>query len=131
MRAGAASPPSLVTHHGSLSQQGVWVKRVAFLLQVKPERIEEYKAHHRAVWPEMLAALRRHGWHNYSLFMRDDGLLFGYFETPESFQAALEGMAGEEVNRRWQEFMAPYFQGLGGGHADRGMVELVEVFHLD
>jgi L-rhamnose mutarotase len=107
------------------------MKRVGFLLKVKPEKIEEYKNHHEAVWPEMLAALRRTGWQNYSLFMRDDGLLFGYFETPDSFQAALNGMAKEEINARWQEFMSPYFEALGGARPDQTMQELVEVFHLD
>jgi L-rhamnose mutarotase len=107
------------------------MKRVAFLLKVKEDKIEEYKEHHKAVWPEMLEALHRTGWHNYSLFMRDDGLLFGYFETPESFQSALDGMAQEEINARWQDFMAPYFEDLAGGHADQSMLELEEVFHLD
>ena len=107
------------------------MKRVAFLLKVKEDRIEEYKEHHKAVWPEMLDALRRNGWHNYSLFMREDGLLFGCFETPESFQAALDGMAREEVNARWQDFMAPYFEALGEARPDEVMVELEEVFHLD
>lgn len=106
------------------------MKRIGFLLKVKPDMIAEYKRHHEQVWPEMLDALRRTGWHNYSLFMRPDGLLFGYFETPESFQAALAGMSKEEINTRWQEFMAPYFEGVGG-HADQMMVELEEVFHLD
>ena len=78
------------------------MKRVAFLLKVKADKIEDYKKHHKSVWPEMLDALRRTGWHNYSLFMRPDGLLFGYFETPDSFQAALAGMAQEEINTRWQ-----------------------------
>jgi len=107
------------------------MKRVAFLLKVREDRIEEYKEHHRAVWPEMLDALRLNGWHNYSLFMREDGLLFGYFETPESFQAALAGMAKEEINAKWQDFMAAYFEGLGGAHADESMIELEEIFHLD
>ena len=107
------------------------MKRVGFLLKVKPEKIDEYKAHHERVWPEMLAALSRTGWHNYSLFMRDDGLLFGYFETPESFQAALDGMSHEQINARWQEFMAPFFEGVGTTHADQMMGELLEVFHLD
>ena len=107
------------------------MQRIGFLLKVKQEKIEEYKAHHAAVWPEMLEALTRTGWHNYSLFMRPDGLLFGYFETPESFDAAKEGMAKEEVNARWQDFMAPFFEGLGTTHADEMMVELEEVFHLD
>jgi L-rhamnose mutarotase len=107
------------------------MKRVGFLLKVKEDKILEYREHHKAVWPEMLAALSRHGWHNYSLFLGQDGLLFGYFETPKDFQTALDGMAQEEINAAWQEFMAPYFEGLGGAHADQNMVELEEVFHLD
>jgi L-rhamnose mutarotase len=107
------------------------MNRVGFILKVKADKLEEYKQHHKAVWPEMQAALTRTGWHNYSLFMRDDGLLFGYFETPESFQSALDGMSKEDVNARWQEFMAPYFEDLSGKHADEGMLQLEEVFHLD
>jgi L-rhamnose mutarotase len=107
------------------------MKRISFLLKVRPEKIQEYKAHHTAVWPEMRAALQRSGWHNYSLFIRPDGLLVGYVETPESFGAALQAMAGEEVNTRWQEFMAPFFEGVAGAHADQMMVELEEVFHLE
>jgi L-rhamnose mutarotase len=107
------------------------MQRVGFLLKVKAELVEEYKRHHQNVWPEMREALARTGWHNYSLFMRDDGLLFGYFEAEESFQAARDGMAREEVNARWQAFMAPYFEGLGTTRADEMMHELVEVFHLD
>jgi len=101
------------------------------MLKVRQDKLAEYKEHHQRVWPEMLAALRRTGWHNYSLFLRDDGLLFGYFETPESFQAALDGIAKEEINARWQELMAPYFENLSGAHADESMVQLAEVFHLD
>ncbi len=106
------------------------MKRVGFLLKVKRELIPEYVKHHEAVWPEMRDALHRTGWHNYSLFMRPDGLLFGYFETPDSFEAALEGMSQEAINAKWQDFMAPYFEGIGG-HADENMIELAEVFHLD
>ncbi len=107
------------------------MKRVGFLLKVKEDKIEEYKKHHEQVWPEMLAALRRTGWHNYSLFIRPDGLLFGYFETPHSFQSALDGMAQEPINAQWQAFMAPFFESADGSHADKMMVELVELFHLD
>ena len=35
----------------------------------------------------MLEALRATGWHNYSLFLRPDGLLVGYLETPDFEQA--------------------------------------------
>ena len=107
------------------------MRRVGFLLKVRPDKLAEYKMHHQAVWADMLDALRRTGWHNYSLFLRDDGLLFGYFETPDSLQAAQDGMAREEVNARWQAFMAPYFENLGGAFPDQGLIELQEVFHLD
>lgn len=106
------------------------MKRVGFLLKVKADKLDEYKQHHEAVWPEMLDALRRTGWHNYSLFLRDDGLLFGYFEAAESFEASLAGMAQEEINLKWQEFMGPYFESISG-RPDESMIELEEVFHLD
>jgi L-rhamnose mutarotase len=107
------------------------MKRVGFLLKVKPDKVREYRELHRAVWPEMIEALRRNGWHRYSLFLGEDGLLFGCFETPESFRAALQGMSKEEVNRKWQEFVASCFENTDGARADESMQELVEVFHLE
>jgi L-rhamnose mutarotase len=105
------------------------MERVCFLLQVRPERLDEYKQRHQAVWPEMLEALRETGWHNYSLFLREDGLLVGYFETPD-LQAALEGMAARDVNARWQRDMAPFFQHLGDRRPDEGFKRLEQVFYL-
>jgi L-rhamnose mutarotase len=107
------------------------VKRVGFQLKVKEEKLDEYIKHHEQVWPEMLDALRAAGWHNYSLFAREDGLLFGYVETPEGLEAAQAKMAITEVNTRWQEFMAPYFESANNERADEMFVELREVFHLD
>jgi L-rhamnose mutarotase len=106
------------------------VNRVGFVLKVKADLVDDYRRHHEAVWPEMLDALHRTGWHNYSLFLRDDGTLFGYFETPRSLDDARDAMAAEPVNARWQALMAPYFEGTGGP-ADEMMLRLEEVFHLD
>jgi L-rhamnose mutarotase len=105
------------------------MERVCFLLKVKKDRLEEYKKRHEAVWPEMLNALRETGWHNYSLFLREDGLLVGYFETP-SYQQALKGMAGLEINHRWQLEMADFFESLDGRRPDESLIRLEEVFHL-
>ncbi len=107
------------------------MKRVGFLMKIRPETLEEYTEHHANVWPDMLDALRRHGWRNYSIFAKDDGTLFGYVEVDESFEKSLEGMAGEEVNNRWQEFMAPYFEIPEGGRPDQFMIELTQVFYTD
>jgi len=105
------------------------MKRIGFSLKVKQEMLEEYKKQHEKVWPEMLGALRETGWHNYSIFMRGDGLLFGYFETEQSLQTAQAKMAAREVNTRWQEFMAPYFE--VNARPDENFLELTEIFHLD
>jgi L-rhamnose mutarotase len=104
--------------------------RVCFQLQVKPDRIDEYRARHAAVWPDMLRALADTGWHNYSLFLREDGLLIGYVETP-SIADAQAGMAATEVNARWQAEMAEFFEELEGRAPDEGFLVLEEVFHLE
>ncbi|WP_405564464.1 L-rhamnose mutarotase [Streptomyces sp. NBC_01180] len=105
------------------------MQRVCFLLQVREDRIAEYRERHAAVWPEMRAALSATGWHNYSLFLRDDGLLVGYLETGD-FEAAKAAMEATDVNSRWQAEMAPFFEALDGGRPDQGMKPLTEVFHL-
>lgn len=106
------------------------LQRVCFQLQVKPERVAEYRARHAAVWPDMLAALADTGWHNYSLFLREDGLLIGYVETP-SIAEAQAAMARTEVNARWQAEMAEFFVDLGAAQPDQGFLVLEEVFHLE
>jgi L-rhamnose mutarotase len=105
-------------------------RRVCFCLQVKRDRLEEYKLRHRSVWPEMLEELRRTGWQNYSLFLREDGLLIGYVETAD-FDRALAEMAKTDVNRRWQAEMKKFFESDSGAAADEQMRPLEEVFHLD
>jgi L-rhamnose mutarotase len=103
--------------------------RYCFQLQVRPERLAEYRDRHRAVWPEMLAALRDTGWRNYSLFLHPDGLLIGYVEA-DDLGAAQAAMAATTVNARWQSAMAPFFADLQG-RPDEGFALLEEVFHLE
>jgi L-rhamnose mutarotase len=106
------------------------MKRICFLLQVKPDWLDEYKLRHRAVWPEMLNALRETGWKNYSLFLREDGLLVGYLET-EDFERARAGMALREVNERWQREMKDFFLQPAELLPDSAMAPFEEIFHLD
>ena len=89
----------------------------------------EYAERHRAVWPEMLDALRDTGWRNYSLFLAGDGLLIGYVES-DDLMASQAAMAKTEVNARWQAEMAEFFTGIDGRPPDEGFLLLTEVFHL-
>jgi L-rhamnose mutarotase len=106
------------------------MERVCFLLRVRPDRLEEYKERHEAVWPEMLAALSAAGWTNYSLFLDEDGLLVGYVET-DDFADALAAMDATDVNARWQAEMAEFFELPGDARPDTGLRRLEEVFHLE
>ncbi|MEU7588131.1 L-rhamnose mutarotase [Micromonospora sp. NPDC049230] len=104
--------------------------RICFTLQVDPARLAEYRARHERVWPEMLTALAECGWHDYSLFLRSDGLLVGFLVT-EDFAAAQAAMRARDVNARWQAEMAPFFLHLDEGTADLAMRPLPEVFNLE
>ena len=102
--------------------------RYCLLGHVNPNRLEEYREAHRAVWPELLEALRDAGWRNYSLFLREDGLLIGYAEA-DDLVVAQEQVARTEVNARWQAAMAELFQTEGA--PDEAWETIPEVFNLE
>jgi L-rhamnose mutarotase len=124
---GGYSPPTFVLKH--FKSREASLNRYCFQLQVRPDRMAEYVERHRRVWPEMLDALRETGWRNYSLFLRDDGLLIGYVEC-DDLMASQAAMAKTEVNARWQAEMAEFFTGIDGRPPDEGFILLTEVFHL-
>ncbi|QXT62984.1 L-rhamnose mutarotase [Tessaracoccus palaemonis] len=104
------------------------MKRYCFLGHVDPANLAKYREAHAAVWPELLRALRDAGWHNYSLHLRDDGLLVGYVES-EDLDAAQARVAATDVNRRWQAEMGRLF--ASEGSPDESWEFLDEVFHLE
>jgi L-rhamnose mutarotase len=101
-------------------------QRSAFVLQVRPEKIDDYVEAHRAVWPDMLQALRDAGIQNYSIF-RDGNRVFGYFES-EDLDRAASYLAEQEVCTRWQNAMADL---LEERVPDAGPPALEEIFRLD
>jgi L-rhamnose mutarotase len=101
-------------------------QRSAFVLRVRPDKVDEYVEAHRNVWPEMLDALRRAGIRNYTIY-RHGNELFGYFES-DDLEAAGAFMAAQDVNTRWQDAMAGL---LEERVPDEGPAALEEVFRLD
>ncbi|MBT2516810.1 L-rhamnose mutarotase [Streptomyces sp. ISL-90] len=104
-------------------------ERVCFQLQVKADRLAEYRERHAAVWPDMLRAIEASGRRNYSLFLRDDGLLIGYYEVDDD-AAAQAALAGDQRTVAWEAEMADFFVALEG-RPDQGAPRLAEVFHLE
>lgn len=103
--------------------------RVCFQLQVKPELIDEYVERHKAVWPTMLRAIEASGRRNYSLFLRPDGLLIGYYEVDDD-GAAKRALAANPDTAEWEAQAAEYFVALDG-RPDQSAPQLQEVFHLE
>lgn len=101
-------------------------QRSAFVLRVRPEKIDDYVAAHASVWPEMLAALRGAGIRNYTIF-RAGNQVFGYFETDE-LAATERYLAQQEVCTRWQDHMAAL---LEERVPDAGPPQLEEIFRLE
>jgi L-rhamnose mutarotase len=101
-------------------------QRTAFVLRVRPDKLDEYIEAHRNVWPELLAALRDAGIRNYTIFRRGNEM-FGYFES-DDLEAASAHMAAQEVNTRWQDAMADLLEERVPG---AGPPALAEIFRLD
>ena len=105
-------------------------QRVCFQLQVDPARLHEYRERHAAVWPDMLRAIEASGRRNYSLFLREDGLLIGYYEVDDD-EAAQASLASDPRTAPWEAEMAEFFIALHGARPDQGAPRIPEVFHLE
>ncbi len=102
------------------------MERHCFSFELVPGQEQEYDRRHRAVWPELLAALRDSGVHNYSLF-RNGTTVIGYAECEPDAATAFGQVAGTEVNDRWTAWFADLIAGVQGGH---WQTHYSEVFHL-
>ena len=105
------------------------MKRVGFVSKLKKKKINEYKEHHKKVWPRCSRPLESTVG-EIILFLKPDGTLFGYFEAEKSFDESLNGMSGEEINEKWQKFMKPYFDNINENNPDEAMIELEKKFFI-
>jgi L-rhamnose mutarotase len=106
------------------------LERVCFQLQVDPARLDEYRDRHAAVWPDMLRAIEASGRRNYSLFLRADGLLIGYYESDDD-AASQRALEQDPRTAAWEAEMAEFFVALDGSRPDQGAPRLTEVFNLE
>jgi L-rhamnose mutarotase len=105
-------------------------RRVCFELHVRPELIDDYVERHAAVWPSMLRAIERAGRRNYSLFLKDDGTLIGYYEVDDD-AASARALATDPDTAEWEAEAARFFVALDGERPDQGAPQLREIFHLE
>ena len=104
------------------------MERMAFCLRLKKGTGEAYDKAHRAVWPEMLALLKRAGISEYSIYRREELVVLSM--RVEDFGKTWDAIERDPVNTRWQEMMAQYFEPSGPLAPGERFPMMREVFYM-
>ena len=102
--------------------------RKAFVMQVDPDKHDEYEKRHSPIWPELEETLSSHGVHNYSIFLDSDtNQLFAYAEIEDEEQ--WKNIAETDICKKWWAYMGDVMP----SNPDSSPVsrDLREVFHID
>ena len=106
------------------------------VIEVREDKIEEYKKLHAAVWPGVLHMIEQCNIRNYSIYLRKlpDGkhYLFSYFEyTGDDFAADGAKMAADPETQRWWDVCKPCQEPLPDRAEGEWWADMEEVFHHD
>ena len=109
------------------------MQRIARIIHLKPEAIDEYKKIHADVWPSVLATIAACNIKNYSIFLREpENLLFAYFEYyGEDLEADMAKMAEDEETLRWWTITDPMQSKLETAAEGEWWAPAEMVFHQD
>jgi L-rhamnose mutarotase len=102
--------------------------RKAFLMYVNPDAHDEYERRHQPIWDDLADELKKHGVHNYTIFLEPaTNQLFAYAEIES--QERWQQIAQTDACRRWWEYM----KDIMPTNEDNSPVSqgLKEVFHFD
>ena len=103
-------------------------QRFATYMRIKPGASQKYIYEHNHIWPSILEGISRVKIRNYTIFI--SGVeLFSYFEV-EDLDKAMQVLAGDAENQRWQQHMAPLME-INSGIEDGSSIYLEEIFHID
>ena len=107
------------------------MKRYGMVIGIRPEKIEEYKELHAAVWPDVLKMISACNIRNYSIYLKDN-FLFSYFEyTGKDFDADMAKMAADPTTRKWWDVCEPCQDPLSSRKEGEWWANMEEVFHHD
>ncbi len=112
------------------------MKRHGSVLIVRPDKVEEYKRLHTAVWPGVLKTIKECNIQNYSIYLRrlPDGrhYLFSYFEyTGTDYAADMARMAADPTTQKWWSVCIPCQEPLPDRAPQEWWATMEEVFHQD
>jgi L-rhamnose mutarotase len=107
------------------------MKRYGSVIRLRPEKLEEYKQLHAAVWPGILKMITNCNIRNYSIYYKE-GFLFSYFEyIGTDYQADMALMAADAETQRWWDVCKPCQQPLDSRTEGEWWSDMDEFFHWD
>ena len=107
------------------------VQRFGWVIQVKAEKLEEYKSLHADPWPGVDSMIKACNIRNYSIYYRD-GLLFSYLEyTGTDFEADMARMAADSLTQEWWKLTDPCQEPVTTAREGVWWADMEEVYHLD
>ena len=112
------------------------MKRYGMVIGVRPEKVDEYKRLHAAVWPDVLAMIGACNIRNYSIYLRKLGdghyYLFSYFEyVGDNFAADMAKMAADHTTQKWWALCKPCQVPLADRREGEWWTNMDEVFHFE
>jgi L-rhamnose mutarotase len=79
-------------------------QRVAFKMQLHPDKAAEYERRHNELWPELEELLKETGIKNYSIFLDEStNILFGVLQIDE--RENLDALPKHPVMKKWWAYM--------------------------
>jgi len=110
-------------------------RRFGMVIRLRPEKVDEYRRLHAAVWPEVLERISRSNLRNYTIFLRTLGgepHLFSCFEyVGDDWEADQRAMAQDEATQRWWKLTEPCQAPLEDRAPGEWWAQMEEVFHHD
>jgi L-rhamnose mutarotase len=110
------------------------MKRFCLTLDLKndPKLIEEYKQHHRAVWPEIRASILQSGIYAMDIYLFGNRL-FMVMETVDnfSFEAKASADAANKRVQQWETLMWRYQQKVPQARPGDKWILMERIFSLE
>jgi len=107
------------------------MKRYGQVIKVKPDKIEEYKKLHAAVWPEVKKMITECNIRNYSIYLKD-GFLFSYYEyIGTDYEMDMKNMAADPATQKWWELCDPCQEPLETREEGEWWANMEEVFYQE
>ena len=112
------------------------MQRYGSVVGLRPDKLDEYRQLHSAVWPAVLAKITACGIRNYSIYLAEPRpgqyLLFSYYEyVGADYDADMAAMAADPVTQDWWAVCKPCQEPLATRAEGEWWMGLPEVFHAD